>query len=187
MKIGITGSGSIGATAARLFIAAGHKVALSNSRGPQTLTGLVAELGPQAQAVTVEDAAKFSEMTLIAIPFGKIKALPAEAFAGKIVVDANNYYPQRDGPFPALDADQTTSSEMLAAHLPDAKVVKAFNTIYFEHLAHQGNTALPVDDRRAIFLSGEDAEAKRVVANLILEIGFAPVDLGDLREGGRRQ
>ena len=187
MKIGIIGSGSIGATAARLFVAAGHKVALSNSRGPQTLQDTVKELGPQAQAVTVAEAAQYSEITLIAIPLGKYKSLPADAFTDKIVIDANNYYPQRDGQFSELDSDQTTSSEMLAAYLAGARIVKAFNTIYFEHLAQEGNMALPLAERRAIFVAGDDAEAKRAVADLITEIGFGPVDTGTLREGGRKQ
>ncbi len=187
MNIGIIGSGSIGATAARLFVAAGHDVALSNSRGPETLQEVVKELGPKAQARTVAEAAKFGDVVLIAIPLGKYKTLPADAFSGKIVVDANNYYPERDGRFPELDADETTSSELLAAYLTGARIVKAFNTIYFEHLARQGNTSLPLDARRVIFLAGDDAEAKRVVSDLITEIGFGPVDTGGLREGGRRQ
>ena len=178
MNIGIIGSGSIGATAARLFLAAGYHVALSNSRGPQTLQDIVAKLGAGAQAMTVDDAAAFGEIVLVAIPFGEYKTLPAHALTGKIVVDANNYYPQRDGAFPELDSDQTTSSEMLAAHLPGARIVKAFNTIYFEHLAQQGNTALPTEARRAIFLAGDDAEAKRIISDLIAAIGFGPVDTG---------
>lgn len=187
MNIGIIGSGSIGATAARLFVTAGYNVALSNSRGPETLKDLVAELGPKAHALTVEDAAKFGEIVLVAIPFGKFKTLPAEAFNGKIIIDANNYYSQRDGHYAELDTDQTTSSEMLAAYLSGARVIKAFNTIYFEHLAQQGNTNRPLEERRAIFLAGDDAEAKRIVADLITQLGFGPVDTGNLHDGGRQQ
>ena len=187
MKIGIIGAGHIGATAARLFVAAGHEVALSNSRGPQTLGDVAAGIGVHAHAATVEDAAKFGDVVLVAIPFGKFKTLAAEAFAGKIVIDADNYYPQRDGHFAELDTNLTTSSELLAAHLKGARVVKAFNTIYYEHLAQQGNTALPLGQRRAIFLAGDDAEARQVVADLIEQIGFGPVDMGSLGEGGRLQ
>ena len=187
MKIGIIGSGNIGANAARLFVHAGHEVALSNSRGGEGLEALVAELGPRARATTIEDAAHFGEVSLLAIPFGKFKELPAEAFRGKIVLDAGNYYPQRDGQFDELDNGQTTSSELLAAHLGGARLVKGFNTIWFEHLATQGDTNLPLPERRAIFIAGDDAQAKETVARLIEEIGFAPLDTGPLREGGRLQ
>src|SRR5262245_23953486 len=103
MKIGIIGAGNIGATVAGLFVKAGHDVAISNSRGPETLKGLVVELGNKAKAVTVEEAAKFGDVVLISIPFGKYKSLPADIFNGKIVIDSNNYYPNRDGNFPELD------------------------------------------------------------------------------------
>src|SRR5262245_3127142 len=117
MRIGIIGVGNIGANAARLFIRAGHQVALSNSRGADSLRDLVAELGPQAQALTIEETARFGEVVLIAIPFGQYRRLPAGDFNGKIVVDAGNYSPNRDGNFPELDHGQTTSSELMAEHL----------------------------------------------------------------------
>ncbi|MGH9882113.1 MAG: NADPH-dependent F420 reductase [Pyrinomonadaceae bacterium] len=187
MKIGIVGSGNIGANAARLFIRAGHEVALSNSRDGEGLEGLVAELGKKARATTIEDAARFGEVVLVAIPFGKFKQLPSEVFNNKVVIDTGNYYPQRDGNFEELDKEQATSSELLASHLKGARVVKGFNTIWFEHLKTKGNTTLPLEERRAIFIAGDDAQAKEVVARLIEEIGFAPVDTGLLHEGGKRQ
>lgn len=187
MKIGIIGAGSIGATAAKLFVQAGREVAISNSRGPESLKGLVAELGNKAKAVSVEDAAKFGDVILVSIPFGKYKSLPADAFNGKIVIDSNNYYPDRDGNFSKLDQGKTTSTELLAEHLQGARIVKAFNTIWFEHLKSQGNTNLPVEDRRAIFFAGDDAEANHVVSKLIEEIGFAAVDTGSVHEGGKIQ
>jgi predicted dinucleotide-binding enzyme len=187
MRIGIVGSGHIGGTAAKLFARAGHEVAVSNSRGPETLTELAAEVGDNARAVTVEEAARFGDVVLVAIPFGKFEDLPAEAFYGKVVIDAGNYYPGRDGAFPALDSGETTSSELMASHLRGARIVKGFNTIYFEHLARQGNTQLPLDDRRAIFIAGDDSEAKEIAAKLIEEIGFAAVDTGFLHEGGALQ
>jgi predicted dinucleotide-binding enzyme len=187
MKIGIVGSGNIGATAARLFARAGHEVAISNSRGGAGLEALVEELGGGARATDVEGAARFGEVVLVAVPFGRYETLPAGAFEGKVVVDANNYYPQRDGNFPVLDNGETTSSELLARHLKGARLVKGFNTIWFEHLAKQGDASLPLEDRRAIFIAGDDAEAKRTVARLVEEIGFAAVDTGALGEGGRRQ
>lgn len=187
MKIGIIGSGHIGATAARLFARTGHEVAVSNSRGGGGLEGLIKELGDGARATGIEEAACFGEVLLVAIPFGKYETLPAGAFEGKVVVDANNYYPQRDGDFPVLDSGETTSSELVAWHLKGARVVKGFNTIWFEHLAKQGDTSLPVEERRAIFIAGDDEEAKQTVMRLVEEIGFAAVDTGTLAEGGRRQ
>ncbi|HEY0406612.1 MAG TPA: NADPH-dependent F420 reductase [Pyrinomonadaceae bacterium] len=187
MKIGIVGSGNIGATAARLFVNAGHEVALSNRRGPETLRDLVAELGDRAQALTVAEAARFGDVVLVAIPFGKHRELAAEDFYGKVVIDAGNYYPERDGQFGELDSGETTSSELMSAHLHGARLVKGFNTIYYAHLADQGNASLPLEERRAIFIAGDDSEAKEIVAKLIEEIGFAAVDTGFLNEGGRRQ
>lgn len=187
MKIGIIGAGNIGANAAKLFVKAGHEIALANSRGAETLQDLIAELGENARAVSIEEAAKFGDVVFVSIPFGKYKTLTAEAFDGKIVIDSNNYYPDRDGSFAELDDDKTTSSELLAAHLLGARIVKGFNTIWFEHLKTQGDVNLPVKERRAIFIAGDDAEAKKTVARLIEEIGFAAVDTGDLRDGGATQ
>lgn len=187
MKIGIIGAGNIGGAAARLLVDAGHEVAIANSRGPESLREQVAELGARAQALNVEEAVKFGEVVLIAIPFGKFRELPAAAFNGKIVIDANNYYPQRDGNFNDLEKDKTTSSELLAQHLKGARIVKGFNTIWVQHLKTQGNPELPPNDRRAIFIAGDDDAGKKVVANLIDDIGFAAVDTGSLPEGGKKQ
>ncbi len=187
MKIGFIGSGNIGATAARLFVEAGHEVAISNSRGPETLKSLVSQLGGKARAVSVNDAVQFGDIVFISIPFGKCKQLPTTGFDGKVVIDSNNYYPDRDGHYAELDRDETTSSELLAQHLGKARIVKAFNTIWYEHLKTQGNKKLPLEQRRVIFVCGDDPAAKRMVANLIEEIGFAAVDTGSLHEGGKKQ
>ena len=187
MRIGIIGAGHIGGTAAKLFVDAGHEIAIANSRGPETLNDLVANLGDHAKAVTVEEASRFGDIVFISIPFGKYKGLPTDAFQGKIVIDSNNYYPDRDDQFHELDNDSTTSTEILAEHLKGARIVKGFNTIWFEHLRTQGNKDISVEERRAIFIAGNDAEAKAVVADLIEQIGFAPVDTGDLGDGGRAQ
>ena len=187
MRIGIIGSGDIGSTAARLFVHAGHEVAISNSRGGNGLEELIAELGSKAKATTIENAAAFGDVVLIAIPFGKFRTLPTEAFKGKVVIDAGNYYPDRDGRFPELDNGETTSSELMSSQLKEARLVKGFNTIWSKHLASQGDTNLPLDERRAIFIAGDDTQAKEIVAHLIEEIGFAAVDTGFLKEGGRLQ
>jgi 8-hydroxy-5-deazaflavin:NADPH oxidoreductase len=186
MEIGIIGSGRIGATAARLFVDAGHDVVIANSRGPDSLTDLVQDLGESARPATVEDAASIAELVLVAIPFGRYGELPAEALRNKIVVDAMNYYPERDGHFRELDEDTTTSTELLAAHAPDARVVKAFNTMRWTDLGERGSQG-PLDERLVILVAGDDQEAKDRVSALIEQIGFAPVDTGGLAEGGRRQ
>ena len=187
MNIGIIGAGHIGATTARLFLDAGHSVAISNSRGPETLRALVDELGPNARAATPAEAAQFGEVVLLAIPLKDYTSLPVNELRGKIAVDAMNYYPNRDGQIASLDSGAQTSSELVASHLPGARVVKAFNTIWFEHLKTRGNKTAPVDERRVIFLAGDDAESKAVVSRLIEEIGFGPLDTGSLRESARQQ
>jgi predicted dinucleotide-binding enzyme len=184
VNIGIIGSGMIGGTTVRLFARAGHMVAISNSRGPASLTDQVAELGPHAHAATVEEAADFGEVVLVAIPFGAYESLPTDRLSGKIVIDATNYYAQRDQ---GIDLGGRTSSELVAQHLAGARLVKAFNTLYFKILASQARPQAPVDERLALFLAGDDAQAKAVVAGLIEEIGFAPIDTGSLREGGAQQ
>lgn len=187
MKIGIIGAGDFGTAAAGVFAAAGHEVALANSRGPGTLSERVGEIGENARAATVEEATGFGEIVLVSIPFGRYRELPAKALADKIVIDATNYYPDRDGRFEEIESGKTTSSELLAAHLGGARVVKAFNTIRTADLREQGDTRAPEDERRVIFLSGDDPEAKKRVAGLIGEIGFGPFDTGRLSEGGKTQ
>jgi predicted dinucleotide-binding enzyme len=187
MRIGIIGSGRIGGTAARLFVQSGHEVAIANSRGPDSLADLVGELGENARAATVDEAADFGEVVLEAIPFGRYGELPADHLAGKIVIDADNYYPARDGHIDELDSDRTTSTELIARHLEGARMVKAFNTINAGELASDGRPDAPREERLALFVAGDDEDAKRVVSRLIEDIGYAPVDSGSLAEGGRRQ
>lgn len=187
MKIGIIGAGYIGSTVAHLLVEAGHEIALSNSRNPRTLEDRVEELGPKARAATAVEAAEFGEVVLLAVPLKAYTDLPAEQLRGRIVIDALNYYPERDGHIAELDSDETTSSELVAARLPGARVVKAFNTIWFEHLKTKGKKNAPLEERRAIFIAGDDGEAKRVVAQLIADIGFGAYDMGSLRDGRRQQ
>jgi 8-hydroxy-5-deazaflavin:NADPH oxidoreductase len=185
MKIGIIGAGKIGATVAQLFVTAGHEIAISNSRGPDSLRPLVQELGAKAKAASVDEAATFGEVVLLAVPWHREDALPPpEHLRGKIVIDAMNPYDPAGGFF---DLHGSTSSEIILKRIPGARLVKTFNTIYYEHLATRGRKELPVQERHAIYLAGDDAEAKADVAHLIEEIGFAPVDTGSLREGGQLQ
>jgi predicted dinucleotide-binding enzyme len=185
MRIGIIGSGHIGGTLARLFLDAGHEVAVSNSRGAETLATLVEELGDRAQATAAADAARFGGVVVVAIPMGRYREVPSDAVAGKVVIDANNYYPGRDGHLEELDSDRTTSSELLQAHLPGARVVKAFNAIQWMRLRDDGRPAGD-PERLGIPISGDDVEAKHTVSELIDQIGFDPVDAGNLAEGGRK-
>jgi len=184
VKIGVIGSDNIGANAARLFAAAGHEVAISNSRGPETLGGLVEEIGPGVRAATVGEAAAFGDVVMEAIPFGRYESLPADKLSGKVFVTASNYYPARDG---EVEHGGLASSELVQRHLPDARVVKAFNTIYFERLRENGRPDASVEEREAIFVSGDDEEAKGIVSGLIEEIGFAPIDAGTLAESRRQE
>jgi predicted dinucleotide-binding enzyme len=186
MRIGLIGAGNIGGTLARLAVAQAHVVVVSNSRGPQTLRDLVDELGERASAGTAQEAAAFGDVVVVSVPLKNYRQVPVEELAGKVVVDTNNYYPQRDGQIPELDQDSTTSAEMLAAHLPRAQVVKAFNSIRSADLASQGEPA-GSPGRRALPIAGDDPQAKSVVAALIDEFGFDVVDAGPLAEGRRFQ
>lgn len=183
MKIGIIGSGHIGETLARHFIAAGHEIALSNSRGPDSLESLVQSLGPRASAMTVDHAARFGEVIVLAVPWRSPEALPnSELVRGKIVIDAMNPY-SAEGE--VMDLGEATSSEETQRRLPGTRLVKAFNTMYYQTLATEARP--PGPGRLVLFVAGDDAAAKKVVSGLIDEIGFAAVDTGSLRDGGRKQ
>jgi 8-hydroxy-5-deazaflavin:NADPH oxidoreductase len=183
-SIGFIGSGNVGQAIARRTIAAGHTVVMSNSRGPETLARLVAALGPQARAATAAAAGDAADIVVVAIPFSSLEGVPVQPLAGKIIIDTGNYYPPRDGHIAEIDDGTTTSSEMLASHLPTSKVVKAFNTIIAAQIV-QHATPAGTPHRRALPIAGDDASAKRVVTRLIDEIGFDIIDTGPLTEGRR--
>jgi len=184
--IGLIGAGHIGSQIARLAVAHGYEVVLSNSRGPETLAGLVEELGPKARAATPAEAAKAGDVVVVTIPLEAYRTVPVEPLAGKVVIDTNNYYPQRDGHIAELDDESTTTAELLQAHLPKSQVVKAFNHIYAADLTTHGQPA-GTPNRRALVIAGDDAKAKATVAKLIDELGFDTVDAGPLKEGWRIQ
>jgi predicted dinucleotide-binding enzyme len=184
--IGFIGAGHIGGQLARLAVANGHQVVLSNSRGPETLAGLVKELGPSARAATPAEAARAGDVVVVTVPLKAYREVPAEPLAGKVVIDTNNYYPQRDGHIRALDDETTTTAELLQAHLPGSKVVKAFNHIYAAELTTHGQPR-GTPGRRALAIAGDDAAAKATVSALIDRFGFDVVDLGPLAEGWRIQ
>jgi 8-hydroxy-5-deazaflavin:NADPH oxidoreductase len=184
--VGLIGSGNIGGTVARLAVAAGHSVVLSNSRGPDTLRDLATELGPLARAATSEEAAVAGDIVVVAIPTRAYLSVPAAPLAGTVVIDANNYYPQRDGQIAELDAGSATSSELLQRHLPSARVVKLFNNIFFKHLLNLRRPA-GAPDRSFLPIAGDDADAKAAVTAFLDSIGYGTVDSGPLAEGRRQQ
>ena len=184
--IGFIGAGKIGSQLARLSVASGYDVVLSNSRGPETLTALVKELGPRARAATARDAAQAGEIVVVTIPLKSYRSVPVEPLVGKIVIDTNNYYPQRDGHIAELDNESTTTAELLQTHLPKSKVVKAFNHIYASQLTTDGQPRGSAN-RRALVIAGDDGDAKGTVARLIDQFGFDVVDAGRLAEGWRIQ
>jgi len=184
--LGLIGAGHIGSQVARLAVAQGYEVVISNSRGPETLADLVRELGAKARAATVAEAAAAGEIVVVTIPLKSIGTVPVEPLVGKVVIDTNNYYPQRDGHIAALDDESTTTAELLQAHLPGSKVVKAFNHIYASELTTHGLPA-GAPDRRALVIAGDDLEAKATVTRMLDAFGFDTVDAGPLAEGWRIQ
>jgi predicted dinucleotide-binding enzyme len=182
--IGTIGAGNIGTAVARLAVAAGYDVVLSNSRGPQTLTDLVAELGPRASADTAEGAATRGDLVVVTIPLHAISSVPVEPLAGKIVVDTNNYYPGRDGQIAELDDHSETSAGLLQRHLPASHVVKAFNHIGAAELQSEGTPA-GAGGRRALAVYGDDTAAVETVSRWLDELGYDAVVGGTLAESWR--
>jgi hypothetical protein len=182
--IGIIGAGNIGGTLATLLAAAGHDVLLSNSRGPESLADRAGGPGGRIRVGTVAEAAVAGDLVVEAIPFGRYRDLPADALTGRVLVSASNYYPGRDG---EIDLEGRADTELVAAHLPGSRVVKAFNTIWSGHLASQGDVARPPDERRAIPIAADDADARRAVLDIVDRLGFGGVDNGSLHDGGLRQ
>nr|WP_257020224.1 NAD(P)-binding domain-containing protein [Demequina lutea] len=182
--IAMIGAGRIGTNVAQAAVNAGYDVVLANSRGPESLADVVAQLGPKARAATAHEAAEAGDLVLIAVPLHAREAVPVEPLKGKVVIDANNYYPQRDGRIEALDTNASTTSELLQGHLPESHVVKAFNNIYANEIPTDG---LPTgtENRRALPIAGNDGVAKSAVAQFLDSLGYDAVDLGPLTESWR--
>jgi hypothetical protein len=183
--VGFIGSGNIGGTVARLAVAAGYQVALSNSRGPRTLTALAADLGPLARAATAEEAAA-ADIVVVSIPVKADGSVPAAPLAGKPVMDTGNYYPERDGHIPELDSGELTSSGYLQRFLSDAHVVKCFNNIYSRHLENLARPA-SASDRSYLPIAGDSASAKAAVTGFLDSIGYGAVDVGQLADSWRQE
>jgi|SRR5215510_2565093 len=185
MKIGIIGAGHIGGTLTRRLTALGHDVSVANSRGPETLTALTKETG--AKATTVREAARGKDVVIVTIPVKSVKDLPRDLFTNgdrTVVVDTGNYYPQRDGRIAAIE-DGMAESAWVAEQLGHP-VVKAFNTIYADHLLKRGRSA-DQTGRIALPIAGDDQSSKGVVMRLVDELGFDPVDAGTLAESWKQQ
>ncbi|EYT58040.1 MULTISPECIES: NADPH-dependent F420 reductase [Microbacterium] len=182
--LGIIGAGHIGSQVARVAIANGYDVVIANSRGPETLADLVAELGSKARAATAHEAAAAADVAVVTVPLRAIDNLPAEQLAGKIVLDTINYYFERDGHIEALDKGETTTSELVQRALPDSKIAKAFNHIFASEITSDGTPA-GTPDRRALATAGDDAEAVAFVTRFYDEAGFDTVNVGPLSESWR--
>ena len=182
--IGIIGAGHIGSALARAFSGLGYDVVISNSRGPETLEGLVAELGPKVTAATARDAAEAADIAVVTVPLKALNDVPVEPLAGKIVLDTNNYYFERDGHIEALDRGETTTSELLQQHLPASKVVKAFNHLYAADINTTGSAA-GAPDRRALGTASDHPDAVELVTELYDRLGFDTVSAGPLSESWR--
>ncbi|PWW23849.1 hypothetical protein JD79_03025 [Geodermatophilus normandii] len=190
--LGIIGAGHIGTALAQAAGDIGYDVVLSNSRGPETLAGLVDALGDRpsrkgtVRAATAAEAGAAGDLVVVTVPLKAVDDVPVEPLAGKVVIDTNNYYPQRDGHIAALDDETTTTAELLQDHLPTSRVVKAFNHILAADITAR-RTPPGTPNRRALAIAGDDASAKETVASFIDELGFDVVDLGPLAEGWRIQ
>jgi predicted dinucleotide-binding enzyme len=183
--VGLIGSGNIGRAVAKLAVDAGHQVVLSNSRGPDTLAEMVAELGSSAAAATSGEAATAGDVVVVTVPVKAFPSLPTELLAGKTVIDTCNYGPERDGHIPELDSNALTSSELLERYIPDAEVVKAFNNIFYKHLRALARPAGAVD-RSYLPIAGDSAPSKAVVTEFIDSIGYGVVDAGSLADSWRQ-
>jgi hypothetical protein len=184
--VGLIGSGRIGATVAKLAVAAGYPVVLSNSRGPDTLAELASELGPLARAGTGQEAAEAGDLVVVTIPLRAFASVPAGPLTGKVAIDTCNYYPQRDGHIPELDRGALTSSELIQRHLARSAVVKAFNNIFYKHLEWLSRPS-GAPDRSFLPIAGDDPEAKAAVTAFLDSIGYGAVDAGPLAESWRQQ
>lgn len=182
--LGIIGAGNIGGQVARAAVGLGWDVVIANSRGPETLVDLIAELGPSARAATAQEAAAAAEVAVVAVPLRDYREIPVEPLSGKIVLDANNYYWERDGHIEALDRGEATTSGLLQEHLPTSKVAKAFNHIMASDITTDG---YPAGDprRRALATAGDHPDAVAFVTDFYDRLGFDTVNVGPLSESWR--
>ncbi len=184
MRIGIVGVGARGAALAELLARAGHQLAVADPRDDVAAKALAERLGPSVLSTTLEEAARFGEGVILAVPFDSELLPPASAVAGKVVIDATNAVTESGDP---IDLGARRSSLLVAEWLPDAVVVKAFNTLDGRTMLAEARPSVPRDQRFAVFVAGDNGRANARVSTLIEEIGFTPIATGSLEQGGRLQ
>ncbi len=182
--IGILGVGELGSQLARAAVANGYQVVVANSRSPETLSSLVAELGPSARAARAREAAAAADFAIISFPYKRDNELPVDELAGKIVLDTNNYMAWRDGHFPEVDSGRKTVHELRQEQLPTSKVVKSFTHIQGPSLFRFARRA-GSPDRFALAVSSDHPEAVELVTRLYDEFGYDTVDNSPLSESWR--
>jgi len=183
-RIGIIGAGNIGGTLARGLVGLGHQVTIANSRGPETLADLVAELGPNATAGTVAEAAAAGEFVIVAVPLKAYRDVPVAPLAGKVVIDTSNYYWERDGRIAELDSGEATVSGLLQEHLLESKVAKGFTHIASDSILTDGTPA-GTPGRRALSTASDFDDAAELVTALYDDLGYDTVVIGRLSESWR--
>ena len=184
--IGIIGAGNIGSQIARKAVQLGYDVVIGNSRGPETLADLVAELGPRARAATASEAAAAADFAVVTIPLKNYRELPAGPLAGKVVIDTINYYWERDGHIDALDTGEATTSGLVQEHLKDSRVAKAFNMLGAHDITTDGTPA-GTENRRALSTASDHEDAAALVTRLYDEFGFDAMNIGPLAESWRAE
>ena len=182
--IGFIGSGHIGSSVARAALGKGYRVVMSNSRGPETLADLIADLGEGASAASAVDAANAGDFVVVSVPLNAALGVPVGPLAGKVVIDTDNYYFERDGHIAEIDDHELTVSGLLQRHLVGAKVAKGFNHIKWSEIQ---TDALPsgTPGRRALATASDFPEAVELVTRFFDEIGFDTVNIGPLSESWR--